>query len=252
MYSYACTCADTCNSLARFARKLCVAVCVDEQAVPDRKVSPLEISRRRQLCHGRARQCAQGASCSIGYVRPYSYTSRPCTYGAYRRNQPAARVHLFSKRAGATSLRQDYLQIAEGVKNGSLRPLEPAAQPVLWNQTNQRFSNHPLNMCSSMSFGEPFDARMRTSASYSFGNCSRNDAKLVYDQARRRLRRAAAPRPDACIVCRRRRSKSARWGSRRGHRPPTQSRASSGPSPRSPTRRRPVPSWEPTRATARS
>jgi len=57
---------------------------------------------------------------------------------------------------------------------------------VLWNQTNQRFSNHPLNMCSSMSFGEPFDARMRTSASYSFGNCSRNDAKLVYDQARRR------------------------------------------------------------------
>ena len=168
--------------------------------------------------------------------------------------QPACetRVHLFSKRAGATSLRQDYLQIAEGVKNGSLRPLEPAAQPVLWNQTNQRFSNHPLNMCSSMSFGEPFDARMRTSASYSFGNCSRNDAKLVYDQARRRLRRAAAPRPDACIVCRRRRSKSARWGSRRGHRPPTQSRASSGPSPRSPTRRRPVPSWEPTRATARS
>ena len=161
-------------------------------------------------------------------------------------------AHAHMERTGATSLRQDYLQIAEGVKNGSLRPLEPAAQPVLWNQTNQRFSNHPLNMCSSMSFGEPFDARMRTSASYSFGNCSRNDAKLVYDQARRRLRRAAAPRPDACIVCRRRRSKSARWASRRGHRPPTQSRASSGPSPRSPTRRRPVPSWEPTRATARS
>eukprot|EP00964_Phaeocystis_antarctica_P101796 scaffold67274_cov55-Phaeocystis_antarctica.AAC.3 len=80
--------------------------------------------------------------------------------------------------AGATSLRQDYLQIAEGVKNGSLRALEPAPQPVLWNQTNQRFSNHPLNLCSSMSFGEPFDARMSTSASYSFGNCSRNDAKL--------------------------------------------------------------------------
>ena len=92
-YSYASTGTDTCNSLARFARKLCVAVCADEQAVPDRKVSPLEISRRRQLCHGRARQCAQGASCSIGYVRPTA----------------TLHAHAHMERSGATSLRHVYI-----------------------------------------------------------------------------------------------------------------------------------------------
>ena len=132
---------------------------------------------------------------------------------------PVLRCKEPQRRAGATSLRQDYIQIAEGIKNGSLRPLEPAAQPVLWNQTNQRFSNHPLNMSSSVSFGEPFDARLPTSASYSFGNCSRNDAKLVYDQARRRLRSAPLRCPThASCAAARRRSKSARRASRRGRR----------------------------------
>lgn len=66
-----------------------------------------------------------------------------------------------------------------------MRSLEPAQPPVLWTKTNKRFSNHPLNSSSSLSFGEPFDARMASSASYSFGNCSRNDSKLVYVKARR-------------------------------------------------------------------
>ena len=81
--------------------------------------------------------------------------------------------------AGATNLRRDYLEISEGVKNGTLKPLGPPVQPVPWNVTNHRFSSHPLGGLS-LSFGEPFNARLQTSASYSFGKCSRADSKLVF------------------------------------------------------------------------
>ena len=105
------------------------------------------------------------------------------------------------KPSGATNLRMDYIQIAEGVKNGTLKPLPPPETPETWcaarwqrphgrgplsapprrdarrNVTNHRFSSNPL---TSASFGEPFNARQAKQPSYGFGTCSRNDAKLVF------------------------------------------------------------------------
>ena len=36
------------------------------------------------------------------------------------------------KPSGATNLRMDYIQIAEGVKNGTLKPLPPPETPETW------------------------------------------------------------------------------------------------------------------------
>ena len=79
----------------------------------------------------------------------------------------------------------EYAVIAEGMRNGTLKPAGHEAPPETWVET--RFSssykagNGSERICGlAPGLGEQFDSALRSSIAYSFGNCSRNDAKMVY------------------------------------------------------------------------
>ena len=76
---------------------------------------------------------------------------------------------------------EEYSAIAEGMRNGSLPPAGEDHSPPLW--ISKRFANSQLSTSGpglAPGFGEQFDASLRSSVSYSFGNCSRKDATKVY------------------------------------------------------------------------
>lgn len=82
-------------------------------------------------------------------------------------------------------LQDEYAVIAEAMRLGTLKPAAPAPIPDTWVDT--RFSssykagNGTERICGlAPGLGEQFDAALRSSIAYSFGNCSRNDAKMVY------------------------------------------------------------------------
>lgn len=106
----------------------------------------------------------------------------------------APRVKQPPKPSGATNLRMDFIQIAEGVKNGTLKPAAPPVVPDTWNVTQHRFSHHPL---TSPSFGEPVNARQSRSPAYSFGTCSRDDSKNVYIKEVQKMAAGTSPGPSA-------------------------------------------------------
>jgi len=81
-------------------------------------------------------------------------------------------------------LQEEYAVIAEGMRHGTLKPTEHEAPLDTW--VNTRFTNsyksgngsERLGLAPGM--GEQFDSALRSSIAYSFGNCSRNDSKLVF------------------------------------------------------------------------
>mmetsp|Transcript_27427 Transcript_27427/g.69785 ORF Transcript_27427/g.69785 Transcript_27427/m.69785 type:complete len:169 (-) Transcript_27427:413-919(-) len=81
-------------------------------------------------------------------------------------------------------LQEEYAVIAEGMRNGTLKPAAQQAPLDTW--VNRRFSSSYKagNGCERLGlapgFGEQYDAAIRSSVAYSFGNCSRNDSKNVY------------------------------------------------------------------------
>ena len=82
---------------------------------------------------------------------------------------------------GAMGIIEEYSAIAEGMRNGSLPPAGEDHSPPLW--ISKRFANSQLSTSGpglAPGFGEQFDASLRSSVSYSFGNCSRKDATKVY------------------------------------------------------------------------
>ena len=79
-------------------------------------------------------------------------------------------------------IQDEYAAIAEGMRNGTLPPASEDIQPPLW--ITKRFANSALSTATpgdlAPGFGEQFDATIRSSVAYSFGNCSRKDAAKVY------------------------------------------------------------------------
>ena len=78
-------------------------------------------------------------------------------------------------------IQEEYAAIAQGMKNGTLPPLGEDTKPHLW--VTDRFANSSLSTSGpglAPGFGEQFNARLRSSTAYSFGNCSRKDAAKVY------------------------------------------------------------------------
>lgn len=78
-------------------------------------------------------------------------------------------------------IQEEYAAIAEGMRSGTLPPAGEDPKPPLW--ISQRFANSSLSTSGpglAPGFGEQFDATIRTSIAYSFGNCSRKDAAKVY------------------------------------------------------------------------
>ena len=75
----------------------------------------------------------------------------------------------------------EYSIIAEGMRLGTLKPAPPDLPPPTW--VDKRFANSFMSTAGpglAPGFGEQFDAALDSSIAYSFGNCSRNDAKKVY------------------------------------------------------------------------
>ena len=81
-------------------------------------------------------------------------------------------------------LQDEYAAIAQGMRLGTLRPAPDDKPPDTW--ICDRFSNSPI---SANSFGEQYNSQMLSSCAFSFGNCSRSDAKRVY--ASRELSKAS-------------------------------------------------------------
>ena len=78
-------------------------------------------------------------------------------------------------------IQDEYAAIAEGMRNGTLPPASEDPKPELW--IKDRFSNSSFSTAGpglSPGFGEQFNASIRSSTFYSFGNCSRKDASKVY------------------------------------------------------------------------
>lgn len=72
----------------------------------------------------------------------------------------------------------EYAAIAEGMRNGTLRPRPPQPPMQLW--TSQRFSaTAPPDAGAENSFCEQFNSMKRSGASYSFGNCTLKDSLKV-------------------------------------------------------------------------
>lgn len=107
-------------------------------------------------------------------------------------------------------LQEEYVAIAEGMRNGTLKPLVPQSRPELW--IDKRFTNSYKggNGCArtglAIGFGEQFDAAIKSSIAHSFGSCSRNDAKLVYISREISSSKDVTPAPvslilQACCLC---------------------------------------------------
>lgn len=78
-------------------------------------------------------------------------------------------------------IQEEYAAIAEGMRNGTLPPAGEDTKPHLW--VSDRFTNSMMSTSGpglAPGFGEQFDASIRSSIAYSFGNCSRKDAAKVY------------------------------------------------------------------------
>ena len=100
---------------------------------------------------------------------------------------------------------EEYAIIANGMKNGTLKPAAPEPPLVTWVET--RFSssfkagNGTERICGiAPGFGEQFDAALRSSIAYSFGNCSRNDAKMVYISKEISQTKDVTPSPQAYAI----------------------------------------------------
>ena len=81
----------------------------------------------------------------------------------------------------------EYAIIAEGMRKGTLKPL--AHEPPMDTWVNKRFSSsfragngseRTGILGVSPGFGEQFNASIKSSTAYSFGNCSRKDAAKVF------------------------------------------------------------------------
>lgn len=76
---------------------------------------------------------------------------------------------------------EEYAAIAEGMRNGTLPPAGEDVKPEVW--MDKRYSNDPKSTAGphlAPGFGEQYNARMRSSIFYSFGDCSRKDSNKVY------------------------------------------------------------------------
>ena len=81
----------------------------------------------------------------------------------------------------AMNTASEYAAIAEGMRLGTLKPAQPDVPPPAW--ISERFANSFLSTAGpglAPGFGEQFDSKLGSSIAYSFGNCSRKDAKNVY------------------------------------------------------------------------
>ena len=75
----------------------------------------------------------------------------------------------------------EYAAIAEGMRLGTLKPAQPDIPPPAW--ISERFANSYMSTAGpglAPGFGEQFDSKLGSSIAFSFGNCSRKDAKNVY------------------------------------------------------------------------
>ena len=79
-------------------------------------------------------------------------------------------------------IQQEYAAIAEGIRNGTLPAAGADHNPPLWIE--ERFSSSGLytgcREALQPGFGEQFNASIKSSTAYSFGNCSRKDAAKVF------------------------------------------------------------------------
>jgi hypothetical protein len=78
-------------------------------------------------------------------------------------------------------IQDEYAAIAMGMRLGTLPPAGNDQPPPNW--ISERFANSYLSTSGpglAPGFGEQFNSTIRSSTSYSFGNCSRKDATKVF------------------------------------------------------------------------
>lgn len=78
-------------------------------------------------------------------------------------------------------IQEEYAAIAVGMRNGTLPPAGEDKPLETW--ITKRFTNSYLSTSGpglAPGFGEQYDAKIRSSTAYSFGNCSRKDATKVF------------------------------------------------------------------------